>query len=91
MMRFKRIYRRIKWLILNINECFTWEYESCINCGKNFRICWSVKNEIWENVIGVKDGTGGSLCIDCFIVIAEKMGIYLNEDDFDFINLFYPK
>lgn len=84
----KRILRRIKYVFLF--RSLSWKYESCKDCGHCFRINWSVKDEIWEKVMGVSDGGGGSLCIDCFIERAEKKGIYIKDEDYG-IRLFIPE
>ena len=86
----KRFIRRLLWLFLyqwNSLTLFKWPYESCKRCGKSFRIVWSVKDEFWYKVMQRKDNGGGSLCLDCFIELAENKDIELKEDDFNFI---YP-
>lgn len=57
--------------------------ESCKNCGKCFHVNWSVKDEVWKQVMNVSDESGGSLCVDCFIDIANKKGFRLSADDFN--------
>jgi len=84
-----RIIRRIKYIPIFLYESFKWEYETCKICGTAFRINWAVKDEIWQNVMKVDDGSGGSLCLDCFIKKAEKININLDLKDFK-IDLFYP-
>lgn len=76
-----RIIRRIQYIPRFIIESFTWEYESCKICGNSFRIRWQVKDELWYKVMNVKDETGGSLCLDCFIKKAESKGIIIDRCD----------
>lgn len=85
----KRLLRRIRFIFID-RTMFSWEYESCKHCGKCFRINWQVKDEIWNKVAGVTDGSGGSLCIDCFINIAEDKGIKINDTMFEHISIFLP-
>jgi len=85
-----RIFRYIRYFfIYYIKQAIKWRYESCKMCGRGFRINWSVENYIWKQVMGVKDETGGSLCIDCFMLKAEKKGIILKKEDVE-LDLFYP-
>ena len=63
----KRLYRRLKYFFLFRN--LTWPYESCTDCGHCFRLVWSVKDEIWNEVMG---NDNGILCLDCFIERAEN-------------------
>lgn len=86
----KRVFRRIKHIPLFLKESLAWEYESCKECGKSFRVMWQVKDEIWNKVTGTNDGGGGSYCIDCFVKRAEKQGIMISNDDIE-LSLFYPE
>lgn len=83
----KRIIRRIKYVFLF--RSLEWKYESCVDCGHCFRINWTVRDEIWEKVMNVYDGGGGSLCITCFIERAKNKNIILKKDYFN-INVFLP-
>ena len=83
----KRIYRRIKYISKFIKESFTYEYETCQECGNAFRVMWHVKDEIWNKVTNTYGG-GGSYCVDCFIKKAEKQGIIINQEDIS-LELFY--
>ena len=77
-MLIKRLYRRLKWVLLYQWRSITlrqWPYESCRICGKAFRINWSVADEYWCKVVGVSDDGGGSLCIDCFLECADYIKI----------------
>jgi len=84
----RRLWRRLKWL-LSMRR-ITWEYESCIVCGRSFRIGWDVRDHIWQAVMDVKDGSGGSLCVDCFVERAEAKGVKFKSDDFD-MYIFTPE
>lgn len=81
----KRIIRRIKYVFLFRN--LSWKYESCQDCGHCFRLVWSVRDEIWNKVMG---NDSGILCLDCFIERAEKKGISIKDEDYD-IRLFIPE
>ncbi len=85
----KRIYRRLKHLPKFIKEFYSWQYETCQECGNAFRIMWRVKDEIWDEVTNTNDGGGGSYCVDCFVKMAEKRGIKINSWDIR-LKLFYP-
>lgn len=74
----KRILRRIKYVFLF--RSLGWVNESCQDCGHCFRLVWSVKDEIWNEVMGSGDGI---LCLDCFIERAESKGIPIKEEDFE--------
>jgi hypothetical protein len=80
----KRLIRRLKYAFL-FRDLF-WKYESCQDCGHCFRLVWSVKDEIWDKVMGSGDGL---LCLDCFISRAEKKKVPLSKEDFD-IAVFLP-
>jgi hypothetical protein len=90
MYRIKRIIRRVKYFPKFIKEAFSWEYESCKRCGSIFRIVWNVDDKIWQKVMEVSDDGGGSLCIDCFVKIAESKGIIIKPEQIN-IKLFYPE
>jgi len=83
-LKIKRILRRLKYVFLF--RSLSWKYESCTDCGHCFRLVWSVKDEIWEEVMG--DGNG-ILCIDCFVERAVKKRISLFEHHFE-IKMFLP-
>lgn len=91
-MLLKRFYRRVKWLLfyqwysLTLNS---WSYESCKICGKSFRIRWNVKDTYWKKVVNVSDSGGGSLCVDCFLELAEKKLIQIKSSDIE-IEIFDP-
>lgn len=83
----KRIFRRICY-VLCIRELLTWPYESCERCGHCFRLCWSVKDNKWIEVMGHEEGC---LCIDCFIELAYKKGIFIQKSDIERIEVFNPE
>lgn len=51
---------------------------------------WHVDDHIWQEVVGVNDDTGGSLCVDCFVKLAEKKSIYIKPEEIK-LDLFYPE
>lgn len=92
-MLIKRLFRRIRWLIIYQWPTLTlksWPYESCKKCGKLLRIRWNVEDKYWQKVANVQDDGGGSLCIDCFIELAVIKDIKIPIDAFD-INIFEPE
>lgn len=79
----KRLLRRVRWLLFYQWQSLTldqWPYESCWMCGKSFRIVWSVEDKYWIAVVGVEDGSGGSLCLDCFLWYADSLDIVIPSD-----------
>jgi hypothetical protein len=72
-----RIFRHIKYLILNFIDFFTWEYESCEKCGQCYRLHCHVDDDLWLKVYGSELGT---LCPHCFLRMAEKKNIKVRED-----------
>ena len=85
-MWFKRLLKRIKWLLINqwlLLTLSSWPYETCENCEKAFRISWLVEDKYWYKVMDVSDDGGGSLCLDCFLEKANKKGVVIPEDAVD--------
>jgi len=80
-----RLLRRVRFAFC-LKELSTWEYESCRRCGHCFRLCWQVSDDKW---IAVHGNEGGCLCIDCFIELANKRGIKINNSDIR-MELFNP-
>lgn len=85
----RRLFRRIRWFLFYQWHTLLWPYESCQRCGKAFQICWSVEDVYWQKVIGVSDDSGGSLCIDCFIELANDLKITIPDEAFR-IEIFQP-
>jgi len=50
---------------------------------------WSVRDDIWKKVVGVNDDGGGSLCVDCFVEMANNKDILIRNDDFQ-LEIFNP-
>jgi hypothetical protein len=84
MLKIKRLFRRLRYVFML--RSLSWKYESCRDCGHCFRLVWSVKDGIWNEVMGNGDGI---LCLDCFIERADMKGIYLKKEYFD-IEIFIP-
>lgn len=92
-MLFKRLYRRVRWLLLSQWRTLSlaaWEYESCQHCGKSFRVRWTVQDQYWLAVVGVEDSGGGSYCVDCFVELALRRGVNVPEDAYE-IDVFIPE
>lgn len=85
----KRIIRRIKYFPIYLKEARSWEYESCKRCGSIFRLVWTIDNELWKKVMDVNDDGGGSVCIDCFIKLAENKNVEIKNKNLK-IDPFYP-
>jgi hypothetical protein len=77
----KRLYRRVKWLLLCNWKTLSlkkWPYESCCYCGKAFRLVWSVDDDCWNDVVGNSDAI---LCVDCFLEWAKDKNIVIKDDN----------
>ena len=85
-MKIKRFLRRLKYAF-QFDTIFNWDYESCENCGKSFKIAYLVKHEIWYKVYGSEDGC---LCLNCFLEKASKKNIIIKPEDFLWLSLIYP-
>ena len=83
-MRLKRLFRRLRYLFRDLD----WPYESCIDCGRVFRIAWSVRNKVWRRVVGGPHA--GCLCLDCFLVRASRMRVPVRVHDITWIATFDP-
>lgn len=51
--------------------------ECCQICGKEYGYIWSVSDELWEKVTGIKDGSG-LRCFPCFVQEAKNKGIIIS-------------
>jgi hypothetical protein len=81
----RRAKNRLKYLINDLSDLWSWEFESCERCGRCFRLAYSVDDEIWEAVYGSEDGC---LCPECFLVLAEKQYVYVEPEHFDWLSIF---
>ncbi len=82
-----RIFRSIRNIPFFIKKSFMYEYETCNKCGIGYRLLWNVKDEIWMQVFNTDSGC---YCPTCFIEVAEKKGIYINDGDIE-IKPFYEE
>lgn len=82
----KRIIRAIKNLPDEFKIMSTWKYESCSNCGLCYSCYIDVKDDVWKNVVNNEDIC---LCPDCFIKLAAKKKIKLDNKDIKF-KIFQP-
>ena len=82
---FKRIYRRIK----NIfdKDIFTYEMESCYDCGQCYRVWFDAKDELYLSVVG-HDGL--AFCLSCFVKRANQKHIQIKSEDI-IINFITPE
>ena len=66
--------------------------ERCQICKKEYGYIWSVSDELWEKVTGIKNGSG-LRCFLCFIHEAKNKGIIVSwygeeeEQDIELIDL----
>lgn len=86
-LRILRFFRRIRYPFIS---SYLWPFETCKRCGRNFRVRWNVKDEIWQKVMNVEDDGGGSLCVDCFIDAALNKGVHVKKEYFT-IDIFIPE
>ena len=89
-MTLKRLYRRIRWLLLTQWRSLSlkkWPYESCQLCGRGFKVRWTVEDKYWNELMG---GENGCLCVDCFIEEAEFKGIDFPDSAIE-IHVFRPR
>ena len=84
--RLKRYWRRLRHVFRW--EPLFWEYESCERCGSCYRVSWWARPEAWERIIGKWDGT---LCLSCFVEIAERKGFAVFHDDIENVDVFVPE
>jgi len=59
--------------------------QSCKYCGRDQKIVWSVKNEMWDKL--PEKYKNKALCIECFVELHPNM---LANDDFTFISFVDP-
>lgn len=45
--------------------------ETCDRCGVRYDYCWQIPNEIWLDVVGIKEG---HICLPCFTRLAHAKG-----------------
>ena len=64
---------------------YDWEFESCDKCGRCYRVAWTIRDDLWRQVVGEAEIT---LCLDCFIELAERKGIRVQKRDFEWLALF---
>jgi hypothetical protein len=83
---FRRLFKRLI-NAFNLKEIWTWEYESCVDCGKCYRLFYHLQNEIWNKI--APDNI--CLCIDCLIKRANKSKIILKLEYFESIDILYIK
>jgi len=73
----RRIFNRFIFA-LRFKDMWDWSYESCDNCGINYRLPFRVRDKVWLEVHGEKTGC---LCVNCFLEEAEKKNIKLKLED----------
>jgi len=59
-----------------------WRYEHCKICGREQRLAWSVKDEVWKKVMGNWNRVA---CLECFLKKADEKKINITKTDFNFL------
>lgn len=63
--------------------------ETCKRCGREQRLGWSVRHDMWK---AVEKSTGCNLlCLECFLEALEKADIHLELGDFLFLGIWDAK
>lgn len=84
--KLNRIKKRFKYAF-NFRRPLKWEYESCNDCGCNYRFFYELKQDIWDKIVGDRYIT---LCLYCLEERAAEKDTYLNINDFKVLK-FIPK
>ena len=84
---FKRFYARIKHLF-RFSEIISWKYETCGNCGIEYRLVLGIYDKKWIEVNGRSEGC---LCLTCFLKKADSKDIQIKVSDIRDLWLFNPK
>lgn len=58
-----------------------WPYEVCKICGREQRIAWSIKDEVWKKVMGNWTHVA---CLECFLKKADEKNVNITRTDFNF-------
>lgn len=85
--KIKRFYTRLKFLF-RVKEIFNWCCESCNNCGVNYRLVYSIPDELW---LKINNKTTGCLCFDCLVQKAQDKNIIINKRDIEYLWIFDPE
>ena len=80
-------FRRLRFAF-RLREIWKWEYENCRRCGINYRLPIGIEDSIWIKVNG---RLGGCLCVNCFLILANKKGIRIEKDHFVRMGVFNPE
>jgi hypothetical protein len=83
---FNRFIARLKH-VFRFSEIISWEYETCGMCGMDYRLAIGIEDSKWITVNGK---SGGCLCLNCFLKMAEKKNITIDYDDFIHLWVFNP-
>jgi len=83
----KVFFRRLRFAF-RLKEIWKWEYENCRRCGINYRLPIGIEDSIWIKVNG---RLGGCLCVNCFLILANKKGIRIEKDHFVRMGVFNPE
>lgn len=86
---YRRFIRRLKNRckpLLRWKQIYQWDYESCENCGACFKLAYSLRDRIWDDLYGT---SAGCLCLNCAIEKALSKGIIIHPSDIEWLRLFY--
>lgn len=87
----KRFLRRLR-TAFRFKEIMSWQYESCDRCGSCYRVVTGWVDDLWENICPkdyTEPGSGGCLCTNCAVIIAQEKGIQIEIEDVERMWLFY--
>lgn len=57
--------------------------EICKVCGREQRIAWSIRDDLWERIVPPRF-QNRVVCLECFLGFADEKGINVTANDFLF-------
>ena len=63
-----------------------WIYETCAICTREQRLAWHISSELWKDVVS-PDYRKGTLCLECFLRMADDKQIGVMLEEIKFIGL----
>jgi hypothetical protein len=72
-MVFKRFFRFFRYFCIHyLHDVFIYNGESCARCGRLYKVWFLTDDKTWNDVISNSPFEYKTLCIDCFLSLAEK-------------------